>query len=58
MTNNTYTIEESQIGLTGGRYYSQTPSGAAKKAATRFQINTINMIVNFIVKYKPKYLIL
>jgi len=32
---NTYTVEHSETGFTGGRYKSKTPSGAAKKAASR-----------------------
>lgn len=32
---NTYTVHESDIGFTGGRYKSKSPSSAAKKAASR-----------------------
>ena len=31
----TFTVEESCINVSGGRYVSETPSGAAKKAATK-----------------------
>ena len=32
---NTYTVEKSETGFTGGRYKSKSPAGAAKKAASR-----------------------
>ena len=32
---NTYTVHESDIDFTGGRYKSKSPSSAAKKAASR-----------------------
>jgi hypothetical protein len=50
MSNNTYTIEKSESGFTGGRYNSKTPGGAAKKAATRLFKNTNKKILNLTIR--------
>ena len=50
MSNNTYTIEKSESGFTGGRYNSKTPGGAAKKAATRLFKNTNKKVIKFTIR--------
>jgi len=47
---NTYTVHESDLGFTGGRYKSKTPSGAAKKAATRMFRTTNKKSVVFTIR--------
>ena len=50
MTSNTYTIEKSETGFTGGRYNSKTPGGAAKKAATRLFRSTNKKVLTFTIR--------
>lgn len=50
MTNNTYTVEKSETGFTGGRYKSKTPSGAAKKAASRIFKSTNKKTITLTIR--------
>ena len=50
MGGNTYTIEKSESGFVGGRYNSKTPSGAAKKAATRLFRSTNKKSLKFTIR--------
>ena len=47
---NTYTVENSETGFSGGRYKSKTPSGAAKKAASRIFKSTNKKIITLTIR--------
>lgn len=47
---NTYTVFESDIDFTGGRYKSNIPSNAAKKAANRMFRTTNKKSLTFVIR--------